>query len=72
MGRVLYATRHGEQASKRQAALWAVAEFPQWATLIQDALLWRDASNDEEVDHDATFGETLRFVQFAIGHISAA
>jgi len=66
MCRALYAYKNGEQASKKQAALWAQKELPEWATLIQNALLWREAWRDENVDHDATFPETLRFVRFAI------
>ena len=41
-------------------------EFPEWASLIENALLWREAWRDENVDHDATFPDTLRFIHFAI------
>lgn len=64
--RALYAYKNGEQVSKKQAAIWAEKEFPEWSRLIQNALLWREAWRDENVDHDATFPETLRFVHFAI------
>jgi predicted nucleotidyltransferase len=66
MCRALYAYRNGEQVSKRKAALWAAQELPEWSTLINNALLWRAAQDDESVDHDAMFPETLRFVQFII------
>ncbi len=66
MCRVLYAYKNGEQVSKKQAALWAMNELPEWSSLIQNALMWREAWRDENVDHDATFQETLRFVRFAI------
>jgi hypothetical protein len=69
MCRALYTLKYGEQVSKKQAALWAEQEFPEWAWLIQNALLWREAWRDENVDHDATFQETLRFVRFAIGQV---
>ncbi len=71
MCRALYAYRHGEQLSKRQAAVWAQIELPQWSALIGNALLWRAAPHDETVDHAATFPETLRFVQFIIDQIVA-
>src|SRR6266496_5041996 len=65
MCRALYTLKYGEQVSKKQAALWAEKEFPAWASLIENALLWREAWRNENVDHDATFQETLRFVRFA-------
>jgi predicted nucleotidyltransferase len=67
MCRALYTLKYGEQVSKKQAALWAEKEFPEWASLFQNALLWREAKRDEDVEHDATFPDTLRFVRFAIG-----
>jgi hypothetical protein len=66
MCRALYTLKYDEQVSKKQAALWAKQEFPEWASLIEQALGWREASRDEDVDHDATFADTLRFVRFAI------
>src|SRR6266487_2752111 len=66
MCRALYTLKYGKQVSKKQAALWAEKEFPEWASLIENALLWRQAWRDEDVDHDATFPDTLRFVHFAI------
>ncbi|MCC6455577.1 MAG: DUF4111 domain-containing protein [Caldilineaceae bacterium] len=71
--RALYTSTHGEQLSKKQAALWAAQEFPQWSALIQNALWWREKSweQDESVDHAATFPEAVRFVHFAIEQIAA-
>jgi|SRR5450755_846997 len=66
MCRVLYTSQKGEQVSKKRAALWAEKEFSQWASLIQNALIWREAWRDEQVDHDATLPETQQFVRFAI------
>jgi hypothetical protein len=66
MCRALYTLKYGEQVSKKQAAVWAEKEFPEWASLIQNALLWREEWRDEDVDHEATFPDTLRFVRFAI------
>jgi Domain of unknown function (DUF4111)/Nucleotidyltransferase domain len=66
MCRALYTYKNGEQVSKNQAAIWAEKEFPEWSKLIQNALLWREVGRDENVDHDATFPETLGFVHFVI------
>jgi len=71
MCRALYAYKHGEQVSKKQAALRAAKELPLWSALIKNALLWREAWRDEAVDHAAMFPETLRFVQFVIDQIVA-
>ena len=70
MCRALYALSNGEQASKKQAALWAARAFPEWSTLINNALAWRTAWRDEDVDDEATFPETVRFVHFAIDQIA--
>jgi hypothetical protein len=66
MCRALYTYKNGEQVSKKQAALWAEKELPEWSKLIQNALLWREDWRNEQVDHEETFPETLRFVHFAI------
>ena len=71
MCRALYVHRIGEQASKRQAALWAQEELPQWADLIQSALAWREAWREQQADHAATRAETIRFVNFVREQILA-
>ena len=65
--RALYALHHGEQTSKLRAATWATEQWPEWSALILNALAWRAADDDRDVDHDATFAETVRFVQFMVG-----
>ena len=67
--RVLYAYRNGEQASKKQAALWAEKELPAWSQLIQNALVWREDWRNEQVDHETTLAETVKFVHFVIDQI---
>lgn len=69
--RALYAFTSGEQASKRQAAHWAQAQMPEWAALIEQALHWRRAWRDEDVDHAATFPETVRFINAVADRIDA-
>lgn len=66
MCRALYTYRNGEHVSKKQAALWAQRELPEWASLINDALRWREAWRDADVDHEATWPQTLKFVHFVI------
>jgi predicted nucleotidyltransferase len=62
MCRALYTSRNGEQVSKKQAALWAQQQLPEWSQLIRNALKWREEPQDEQADDDATFAETKRFV----------
>ena len=64
MCRALYTCKNGEQVSKKQAALWAQQELPDWSQLIQNALMWREDWRNGQVDHEATFAETKRFVDF--------
>jgi len=71
MCRALHIHRTGETASKRQAALWAQEELPQWSSLIQSALAWREAWRKQQVDHAATRAETIRFVTFVRDQILA-
>ena len=69
--RALYAINYGEQASKSRAARWARTRYPQWASLIGDALAWREGAGHEGVDPEAAYAETLRFVHFATEQIAA-
>jgi len=71
MCRALHLHRTGETASKRQAALWAQVELPQWSGVIQSALDWREAWRDQQVDHAATRAETARFAKFVRDEIQA-
>lgn len=75
--RALYTCRHGAQVSKRQAALWAIETYPQWASLITQALAWRialddEAALDDAVDPAPTMPQTTDFVQFAVAQIAPA
>lgn len=72
--RALYTDRYGEQLSKLQAARWAEQEYPQWASLIQDAQLWRQhtaiGAPPLAIDPATTFPATVRFVHFAIEEVA--
>lgn len=68
--RALYACTFAEQVSKKQAALWAAQALPEWTSLIQNALVWREDYRNEEIDHDSTFPETVSFVEFMIGRMA--
>ena len=61
--RALYTYRHGGQASKKQAALWAKSYLPQWAPLIQQSSLWLTEGHDEETGDEAGLQDTVRFVR---------
>ncbi|HEX2738854.1 MAG TPA: aminoglycoside adenylyltransferase domain-containing protein [Rubrobacter sp.] len=61
MCRALYTRTHGEQVSKKKAALWAKAQLPQWAPLIERSWSQRSDVRDEETDEEE-FYETVRFV----------
>ena len=71
MCRVLYACTNGEHASKNRAAQWVQTRFPQWTSLIQNALVWRKGWQDEDVDHAATFPEAARFIHFVVDRIAS-
>ena len=62
MCRIYYTLQIGDFVSKKQAALWTARALPEWSVLISNALVWREAWRDEQVDHEATLPETLRFV----------
>ncbi len=70
MCRALYACTHGEQVSKKRAALWTQAYLPQWAPMIQRAWSWRSKGQDEVADDEATFSEVVRFVHDVIGRVT--
>ncbi|HJQ29352.1 MAG TPA: aminoglycoside adenylyltransferase domain-containing protein [Rubrobacter sp.] len=68
MCRALYTHTHGEQVSKKKAALWAKAYLPQWAALIERSWSRRSDSGDEETDEEE-FCESVRFVHDAAGRV---
>jgi hypothetical protein len=62
MCRALYTHRTGEYTSKAQAAAWAQHELPEWADLIQDALVSRSAPREQWAAPSATIQEAECFV----------
>lgn len=68
MCRALYAVRNGDQVSKKQAALWAQKELPEWADLIEKAIVWRETKNEERPD-DEVCERMTEFVSFVRGEI---
>jgi hypothetical protein len=68
MCRALYTRTHGEQVSKKKAALWAKAYLPQWAALIERSWSRRSDTRDEETDEEE-FCETVRFVYDVAGRV---
>lgn len=69
MCRAFYAVKNGKQVSKKQAALWAQKQLPEWSSLIQNAIKWRKSWRDENVNPELTFPQTKRFVHFIIEQI---
>lgn len=69
MCRAFYAVKNGEQVSKKQAALWTQKQLPEWSSLIQNAIKWREKWRDENVNHELTFPEAKEFVHFIIDQI---
>jgi hypothetical protein len=72
MCRALYTHTNARQISKKQAAIWAMNQLPEWSSLIQRALMWRATWRDEAVDDQVSFSETERFVQAIIRRIKPA
>ena len=62
--RSLYAVRFGTQASKVQAAEWVAEEYPEWSSLMKQALTWRGLAG--KADSLETQAETARFVEFGL------
>jgi hypothetical protein len=71
LSRALYTLSTEEQASKLQAVAWIAEEYPQWASLVENALVWRQHPDEQNVDHAATFPETRRFVDFVLGLLNS-
>jgi predicted nucleotidyltransferase len=69
MCRALYACTHGEQPSKPRAARWALAQMPEWASLIEDALVWSKAADADGAD---THVRTVAFVREVAGIVAGA
>ncbi len=65
MCRAWYASCQGEQVSKKKAITWVQQQFPQWASLVQNAFAWRKWSDAELCEGERKFPETVRFIQFA-------
>ena len=71
MCRALHSFKTGQQVSKKQAALWVLEQLPDWSGLIQNALKWRNDYKNKYIDHEATYPEIVRFVNFIADYIKA-
>lgn len=72
MCRALYTLTTGDHISKRAAAEWTAARLPEWAGLIERALVWRQVSRTATgVDDRATLDTTRRFMRALIEQIRA-
>ncbi len=71
MCRALFAHTKGEQATKLQAARWVQEQLPQWAELVENALLWREQYRKKLPDHAFTYPQTEEFVNFIIDYLDS-
>ncbi len=69
--RAYYTSKNGEQTSKKRAAHWTAKEFPQWSTLIENALKWRENWRSNQVDAEETLPEIKQFVHFILDQINS-
>lgn len=65
--RALHTHVTGLQVSKLRAARWAAAQLPEWAAVIENALLWRHDPNNKQVT--GTYPETKAFACGIVGKI---
>ena len=69
--RGLRLVRTGDFVSKKQSALWAAAQFPEWAWLIEKTLLWRVVGQGQSDDPALIYPEACRLVAFLVAQILA-
>ena len=68
--RALHAVTTGRFVSKQQAASWTAKELPPWAPLIEEALRgWREDWYKDNVDPEATWDATTRFVDVVVERV---
>jgi len=72
MCRGLYTVTHREHVSKQKSADWGIGAYPQWAELIRNAIVWRQAQHDPTARYPASLAETRRFVAFMIEEMERA
>ncbi|MBI1259475.1 MAG: DUF4111 domain-containing protein [Chloroflexi bacterium] len=70
--RGLRLVRTGDFVSKKQAALWAAAQFPEWSDLILKTLVWRVVGHQSPEDPAALYPEIKRLVSFLVDQILAS
>jgi predicted nucleotidyltransferase len=63
MCRALYTHRTGDYTSKVRAAAWAQDELPEWADLIQEALVTRVAPREHRSMPHGDVAEVVRFIR---------
>lgn len=68
--RGLYTITNEEQISKPKAVEWVAENYPEWASLVRNALLWRQHPSEENVNHAATYPQTRQFVDFVLQQVN--
>ena len=69
--RGLRLVRTGDFVSKKQAALWSAAQFPEWRDLILKTLVWRVVGHDDSADPAVIYPAARRLVTFLVDQILA-
>ena len=69
--RALCVLKKGELVSKRQAAIWTQEKYPQWASIIEKAIVWRADYRNKQVDPALTYFEVERVAREMIDMINA-
>ncbi len=64
MCRALYACKNGDQVSKINAAEWTIKELPEYKSLIQNALVWRENEKKNKEEDWENYPNTEKFVNF--------
>jgi predicted nucleotidyltransferase len=68
--RALYSINFHVQVSKRIAAEWAKGKLPEWAHLIENAMLWRADWRNTDTHPEASYPEVVEFVNFVTDQIN--
>ena len=67
--RGMYTLKFGSRPSKMRAGEWVAHEFPEWADLIESALVWRKRRWTFHAPDASAVSDTRRFVRAMMGRI---
>ena len=67
--RGMYTLEFGSRPSKMRAGEWVADEFPEWAALIESALVWRKRRWTSPTPDASAVANTRKFVRAMLGRI---